>query len=200
MNMTESSLKEAFLDIKSVYQYGENIYPISLEGKILPRVWSHILLVPEYIFLEAIKSARYKQDIQKNYEKILSSVKIIHSQRYVTLVDNKTDQTREVIDYIIQQNIITKLYVISPDSMFWFFHDIWHGYLSETCNNFYENVYGTPEMLVNIFACIKQKQYKMYSRRIVDREIGEKCTRYDSDDKKYFFKLLDSLHLQDDIL
>ena len=83
--------------------------------------------------------------------------------------------------------------------MFWFFHDLGHGYLSNICDNFYENVYGFPEMLVNIFACIKQKQYKIYSRKIIDIEISEKCVRYRDEDKNYFFKLLDSLQLEDDI-
>jgi len=124
---------------------------------------------------------------------------VIHSKNYVTLIDNKTDQSREVLDYIVRNNIETKLYIISPDNAFWFFHDIGHGYLSDMCNNFYENVYGYPEMLVNIFACIKQKQYKLYSRRIIDYEIGKRCTLYDIEDKKYFFKILDSLHLEDDI-
>lgn len=198
-DFTSEQLEKYFLDIKNIFKYSSCITPINLYWDLYKRVWSHTIYVEKKIVEEAILKARYNIEIKKLSEEILTRLKIINNKEYILLIDHKNDQTREVLDYIIYNNIITTVYVISPDNMFWYFHDIWHWYLSDICDNFYENVYWYPEMLVNIFAAFKQKQYKLYSRTNIDKDILEKCNKYDDELKKYFFSILDSLNFKDDI-
>ncbi len=195
---SQSQLESYFIDFKRIYAYGKNISVLNYEATPFKRVGSHIIYVEKKLIIECISNGRYKSEIIKNTFSILARTKIINGVEYTPLIDHKTDQTREFLDYIIQNDIKTLIYVYSPDKMFWFFHDIWHWYLSDFCNNFYENVYGYPEMLVNIFAAIKQKQYGCFNQTLVETEVIKKCKLYKDIDKNYFRELLTSLNIEND--
>lgn len=192
-------LEAHFRDIDAIEQYGIEISPIYIDFEAFKRVGSHIIFVQKTIVEEAIKKWKNNKELNKFSSPLLNREKLFSWIPYCLLMNNKNDQAREIIDYIVENHIHTDVYVYAPDNLFWFFHDLGHGYLSQVLDNFYDNVYGKPEMLVNIFACIKMKQYKRFSRKKVEFEVIDRCYRYQKEDKEYFLRFLDSFDFSDDI-
>lgn len=194
-----AKLEEHFRDIEAIEQYGREIHPIYVDFEPFKRVGSHIIFVQKNIVAEALEKWKNNRELQKFSRTLPNREKIFSWVPYCLLMNNKNDQAREVIDYIVENHIHTDVYVYSPDNLFWFFHDLGHGYLSKAIDNFYDNVYGKPEMLVNIFACVKLKQHKRFSRKRVEFEVIDRCYKYQNEDKEYFLRFLDTFSFTDDI-
>lgn len=195
----QSELESYFLDTEAVFLYGINITPIYHFLHPFKRVWGHIIYVEKDLVQKSILFWRYTQEIKQIENLILSRIKEFDWQNYCALIDHKNDQAREVMDYIILNNIKTTIHIYAPDNMFWFFHDMGHWYIAEKCHTFYDNAYWYPEMLINIFAAIKLKQYGVFNKTKILDEVVVKCYRYKKIDKDYFTHILNLLDYSDDI-
>lgn len=193
------NLKFIFSDIKKIFNYWNSIVPIFKKKETYNRVWSHLILVEQILVKNCYVNWKYKKELQVEYQNILTRTKRIKWLDYSLLIDNKTDQSREVVDYIIKNDIHTHIYILSDDNMFWFFHDMGHSYLADICDNFYENVYWYPEQLVNLFAAIKLKQYWFYNYDYIIEQAVTKCYWYPKEDHEYFLSILDTLNFKNDI-
>lgn len=191
-------LEQYFFDVDAIKKYGENIIPVYHFFNPFNRVWAHIIYWEKQYIIDTAQYWKYTSEISQELPKILTREKNIDGLAYYPLVDNKTDQTREYLDYVVKKGIQTKIYIYAPDYMFWFFHDLWHGYLADKIDNFYDNVYGYPEQLVNLFAAIKLKQYWKFNKQKVIYEAVTKCYRYEQINKDYFRAKLDVLWFSDD--
>lgn len=182
------SLKQEFFNIKKVLSFWFCLNIKLIKCKTYDRIWSYNILVEKKYLNDTLKYWLYNREISLEYDNILKNMtKNFFWKEYILLVNHKCDKSREVISYLIKNNINTEILILDNDP-FWFFHDMWHLYLADIVDNFYENVYWYPEQLNNIFSIIKLKQYWYFDINKSYKEITEK-SKYPKLCKEIFYNL-----------